>query len=184
MRTQVNKSKARGVMPSRLLMGLMVLVACWGCMAPATQAQGATNGEASDQPGVVGPLMGEIGLEDLPSTDLSGMSSKWWKTLRKEHTRLLDSPDAKLKERALQNIIFFANTYPDHVDFRRAVSKLYKIYQRDDNEAYRILALAALGAIGDRNVMELLREDVSVEQSERVRKHTLYVLADYYKKPW
>ena len=60
------------------------------------------------------------------------------------------------------------------------MSKLYKIYQRDDNEAHRIMALSALGVIGNRNVMALLREDVSVEESERVRTYTLYVLADYY----
>ncbi len=180
MSIQVNNSKARGFLPFRFLMGLIVLVACWGCMASATQAQGDTNGDASGLPGVPGPVMGEIGLEDLPSTDLSGMSSKWWKALRKEHTRLLGSSDAKLKQRALQNIIYFAHTYPD-VDFTRTVPKLYKIYRYDENEGHRIMALAALGNIGNRNVMERLREDVSYETSERIRRQTLYVLAHFYK---
>ena len=184
MSTQVNTSKARGYLPSRLLMGLIVLVACWGYMAPATQAQGATDGEAPGAPGASGVMVpGDeevVSLEDLTSRDLSGMSSAWWKDLKKAHKRLLGSSDAKLKERALQNIIYFAHTYPD-VDFTRTVPKLYKIYRYDENEGYRIMALAALGTIGNRNVMERLREDVSYETSERIRRQTLYVLAHFYK---
>ena len=183
MSTQVNTSKARGYLPSRLLMGLIVLVACWGLMAPATQAQGVTDDEAPGAPGASGvivPVAEVVSLVDLTSRDLSGMSSAWWKDLHKAHKRLLGSSDAKLKERALQNIIYFAHTYPD-VDFTRTVPKLYKIYRYDENESYRIMALAALGNIGDRNVMERLREDVSYETSERIRRQTLYVLAHFYK---
>lgn len=183
MSTQVNTSIAKGYLPSRLLMGLIVLVACWGFMAPATQAQGATDGEApgaSGTSGVIVPVAEVVSLADLTSRDLSGMTSAWWKDLRKAHKRMLGSSDAKLKERALQNIIYFAHTYPD-VDFTRTVPKLYKIYRYDENESYRIMALAALGKIGDRNVMERLREDVSYETSERIRRQTLYVLAHFYK---
>ncbi len=160
MSTRVNTSKARGYLPSRLLMGLIVLVACWGFMAPATQAQGVPDGEAPGASGVIVPVAEVVSLAGLTSTDLSGMSSAWWKDLQKAHKRLLGSSDAKLEEHALQNIIYFADTYPE-VDFTRTVPKLYKIYRYDENDCNRIMALAALGNIGNRNVMERLREDVS-----------------------
>ena len=37
------------------------------------------------------------------------------------------------------------------------------------------------GSIGDERIMERFREDISVEKSERVRRYTLFALADYYK---
>ena len=167
---------------SRLSMGLVALLACWSVLTPDAHAQAHKSDDAVGPFGyLVGvPVMAEIGLADLSSTDLSGMSSKWWKNIRKTHTRLLGSSDEQVKQRAMQNIIFFAKTYRDHVDFTRVVPKLYKIYQSDENEEHRIMALAALGAIGNRNVMERLREEVTVEKSERVRRHTLLALADYY----
>jgi hypothetical protein len=182
MTIQTNTGTARRHQRSRFLLGLIVLVASWACLAPATQAQ-RTFDEGNVQRIVVLPPGADVEvvpLEDLTGTDLSGMSSKEWKALRKEHTRLLGSSDERVRERAMQNIIFFAHTYPD-VDFTRAVSGLYKIYQRDEHENHRIMALSALSAIGNRNVMDLLREDVSQEQSERVRRYTLYALADFYK---
>ncbi len=180
MKTQRNTRKERDHLSSRLLMGLVALFVC-GSFTLDAQAQTlfSRSGDESAEQGVVVPVATVITLEDLTGTDLSGMSSAWWKALRKGHTRLLGSSDEQVKERAMQNIIYFAKTYRDHVDFTRATPKLYKIYRSDENEAYRIMALSALHAIGNRNAMRLLREDVSLEQSERVRKQILYVLADY-----
>lgn len=184
MTIQANTGTARRYQLPRFLMGLILLVASWACMAPATHAQVFFN--ASDVQGIILPLtdvdVEVVLLEDLTSMDLSGMSSKEWKDLRKEHTRLLGSPDERVRQRAMQNIIFFAKTYPDHVDFTSAVPGLYKIYQRDENEDYRIIALSALSAISNRNVMDLLRKEVGQEQSERVRKYTLFALDHFYNQ--
>ena len=167
---------------SRLVMGLADLLACWSVLTPDAYAQVRLDDEVAEPVEwvVSVPVMAEIGLADLSSTDLSGMSSKWWKNVRKVHTRMLGSSDERVKQRALQNIVFFTKTYRDHVDFTRAVPKLFKIYQSDENEDHRIMALAALTSIGNRDVMKLLREEVSIEKSERVRRHTLLALADYY----
>ncbi len=186
VRAPNTRKNARGMrfgLPFRLLMGLVALLACWGVLPPDAYAQVRLDDEVVEwvEWVVSVPVMAEIGLADLSSTDLSGMSSKWWKNVSKTHTRMLGSSDEHVKRRALQNIIVFAKTYRDHVDLARAVPKLYKIYRSDENEEYRMLALSALISIGNRNVIALLREDVRVEKSERVRRHTLLALAGYYK---
>jgi hypothetical protein len=123
----------------------------------------------------------EVPLDELTGTDLSYMSAAWWKERRKEHIRLLESPDEQLREQALQNLVFFAQKYRDKVDLTNATPGLYRIYQSDANEDHRVMALAALHATGIRSIMELLREDVKEEKSARVRRYTLYALCDYYK---
>ena len=190
METQIHarntRKQTRGMrlhQSSWLLMGLVALFACWSVLTPYAHAQVLQKDLAFEpvESFVSVPVMAEIGLEDLSTTDLSNMSSAWWKSLIKQHARLLRSSDEQRKAQALKNLIFFAKTYPETGRFKHATSRLYKIYRSDENEAYRIMALAALHAIGDERIMERFREDVSVEKSERVRRYTLYALADYYK---
>ncbi len=107
------------------------------------------------------------------------MDAVQWRHLSRQLTRSLDSPVAQIRQEAMQHINFFATHYGDRVDFTSAVPELLRIYDADATEGYRIMALAALHAIGDEGAMQYLRQAVQWERSERVRKLTLAALADH-----
>lgn len=157
------------------------LLLCWGVATTTAHAQAFESRQPIEPRAsvVAVPVVETATVAELTSMDLTGMSEAWWKETIKQHKRLLGSKNAALREQALQNVIFFATFYPG-ADARSATGKLFKIYRHDRNEAHRIMALAALHAIGDAYTMERLREHVADEESERVRRYTLLALADYY----
>ena len=184
---QISQSLQRGVNQARiyaLSKGLVALVALFACcFSFAAQAQPAQqansiNGVNSVNAFDLTATVADIG--ELTSQDLSDMDAAWWKSLSKANARALDSPDAPVKEQALQNIIFFATHYGKDVDFKRATTELYNIYRFDKKEAHRIMALAALHAIGRENTMRILSQHVRWERSPRVRRLTKAALVDYY----
>ena len=161
---------------SKLLMGLVVLAMGFVTFTARAQPTPRTNSTTT-----VSPVDADVVvLGDLASMDLSNRSKAWWKARVKADDRALDSPDAHVKEQALQNIIFFATHYGKDVDFKRATTELYNIYRFDKNEARRIMALAALHAIGRENTMRILSQHVRWEKSARVRRLTKAALVDYY----
>ncbi len=161
---------------SKLLMGLVVLAMGFVTFTARAQPTPRTNSTTT-----VSPVDADVVvLGDLASMDLSNRSKAWWKARVKADDRALDSPDAQVKEQALQNIIFFATHYGKDVDFKRATTELYNIYRFDKNEAHRIMALAALHAIGRDNTMRILSQHVRWEKSPRVRRLTKAALVDYY----
>ena len=113
------------------------------------------------------------------TTDFATKDADEWKQLSLQLVESLDSPIAQVKQGTLQHINFFATYHKEDVDLSVAVPKLIDIYETDDNEGSRILALTALNAIGDRSIMIYLSETVNSEPSPRVRALTLAALADY-----
>ncbi len=92
---------------SKLLMGLVVLA--MGFVTFTAQAQPAHQANSTT---TVSPVDADVVvLGDLASMDLSNRTKAWWKARVKADDRALDSPDAQVKEQALQNIIFFATHY-------------------------------------------------------------------------
>lgn len=184
---QISQSLQRGVNQARiyaLSKGLVALVALFACcFSFAAQAQPAQqansiNGVNSVNAFDLTATVADIG--ELTSQDLSDMDAAWWKSLSKANARALGSSDEQVKEQALQNIIFFATHYGKDVDFKRATTELYNIYRFDKKEAHRIMALAALHAIGRENTMRILSQHVRWERSPRVRRLTKAALVDYY----
>ncbi|HMB92354.1 MAG TPA: hypothetical protein VKP65_15990 [Rhodothermales bacterium] len=174
-------------LPYKKLLGWISVLVCWCLVSFPLKAQvllsdNSISASPSSDPIVVVPEVTTVRLSALTSMDLSKMPPSWWKKQRKEHTRLLKSSNEAYKGRALQNIVFFALYYPEQVDFTRAIPRLLEIYRSDENEGYRIIALVAVHAIGNRKAMDQIRRHVSQERSERVRRHTLLALADFYKK--
>ena len=115
-------------------------------------------------------------------TDFATKDASEWKQLSRQLVESLDSPILQVKQGTLQHINFFATYHKDHVDLSVAVPKLIDIYETDDNEGLRILALTSLHAIGDRSTMLYLSDTVQRETSPRVRALTLAALADYVAK--
>ncbi len=105
----------------------------------------------------------------------------WAVIFEQQVNQLLDMPDAERQNGAMQLIVQYApvtNAEGEQVfNFEFAASDLLTIYQAEPNPQRRILALSALNAIGDEAAMRTLAQLVQHEPSERIRRHTLYVLS-------
>jgi hypothetical protein len=123
----------------------------------------------------------------LTSYDLSDMDEAWWSELSEYLSRPFSEPEGDV-EQAMGKIIFLSTMYPDKVNFRHVTSDLYNVYRFDRREDHRIMALAALYAIGDENAMRLLayRGPFATyapwETSDWVRRMTAAAVAQYYRE--
>ena len=105
-------------------------------------------------------------------------SDRWAENVGKQARWLLQFPDAERQDRAMMLILRYANRDPElPVDFRPAVSELFKIYESNAKDGRRLLALAALQAIGEPYVLKRLAKQAQNEHSEKVYRQTLRVLA-------
>ena len=109
-------------------------------------------------------------------------SAAWWNALGRQLTLSVDIPYEQVKETALQNIIFFATHHGEKVKLNDAAPTLLTIYQHHDQVAFRMMALAALHAIGDESTMQRLNQIVEQEASDRVRHVTVAALHDHYHR--
>jgi Na+-transporting methylmalonyl-CoA/oxaloacetate decarboxylase gamma subunit len=66
------------------------------------------------------------------------------------------------------------------VNLNDAAPKLLEVYLKHERVAFRMMALAALHAIGDEDAMQTLNQVVRQEASERVRRVTVAALHDHY----
>ena len=109
-------------------------------------------------------------------------SAAWWNALGRQLTLSIDVPYEQVQETALQNIIFFATRHGEKVKLNDAASILLAVYQHHDQVAFRMMALAALHAIGDEDAMQTLNRAVEEEASDRVRHVTVAALHDHYHR--
>ena len=108
-------------------------------------------------------------------------SAQWWEALEKELILAVAQPAGEVSEVALQNIIFFADVHSGRIDLDEAVPFLLEVYRDHENEGTRVMALAALHAIGDREAMSDLRTRVAREASPRVKRLTIAALSEFYR---
>lgn len=108
-------------------------------------------------------------------------SPAWWDTLSRQLVVALDRPMLRIDQKALQNVIFFATNHPDKVELEGATQSLLWIYRAHPEDSHRLMALAALHAIGDREAMYRVYQLVERETSERVRRITAAALYDHYQ---
>jgi len=73
-------------------------------------------------------------------------------------------------------MINFRRQRPEAYDFVACISPLMQIYRSDQQEGMRLLALAALDAIGTPRAYEALRRSTQAVRSRRVRRQTALVL--------
>lgn len=130
----------------------------------------------------------EATLEILTSHDLSDMPQKWWNELAAhfDEQLLKNGPE---REEAMRSIIFLATYYPDKANFERNTTELYNIYRFNRDEGMRVMALAALYAIGDDSAMRLIAYHAPYmrvapwEDSDLVRHVTEAAIMQYYGTP-
>jgi len=138
--------------------------------------------QPSPNPATAPAQADNVTIYNLDQADLSGRSASWWKTLRREHmTALRDGSEAD-RTRVLSNIIFLANYHHEEIDFNRQTMPIYYVYLLDPTESMRILALAAIHAIGKDATMRNLAVHAEWEPSDRVRRLTQAAVADYYER--
>lgn len=159
--------------------GLVLLVAAFLVLPLRAQEITFLASPGSFEP--VGVTATEVNASVLPSEMLRSMSASWWKALRKEHRRALNADDFQTREQTLQNVIYFATHYQEESRLDRLSHKIYQIYRLDDNTQFRIMAVAALHAIGEETTMRQLAMDVRLEEDPRVRHVARAAVADYFK---
>ncbi len=121
-------------------------------------------------------------VNDYIEDGLNQRSRTWWRALESQLAVTLDRPVQQVAEVSLQNVIYFANNHSDRVDLTEAAPLLMNIYRDHDLVGFRMMALAALHAIGDD---EYLREAYVVARrsdSERVQKMARAALADMHRE--
>jgi hypothetical protein len=125
-------------------------------------------------------LTGEAVPGSLAALDLDAFTPRQWKQLRAELMTSLQSGRDGIWEEAAQQAIFLSFYYRDKVNLDRAARPLLDTYILDRDEQHRILALAALHALGHHDAMAHLAQRVRLEGSPRVRRLTVAALADHY----
>lgn len=108
----------------------------------------------------------------------------WAQHLGEQLDTELASPSEDVRRAALQHTAYFASFYGDALDLTATLPELLEIYRSADDEQSRLLAVAALHAIGDESAMQELRNsvDLDFDGGDRMRLQfvTMAALADYY----
>jgi hypothetical protein len=164
MKPHARVPAARRLFPALCLLALTA----WGASPAAAQVRlvSASQNEASQLTRFVRPAAPVV-----PAV-----------TLEEQLTGLLDYEVGNIRVQALQQIIFLSTVHGDEYDFSAAVPRILDFYENGEDEAFRIMALSALHAIGDAGAMRRLQARVADEPSKRVRLLTLAALKAYYDR--
>ena len=117
----------------------------------------------------------------LDAASLDAMSDAWWKALRAEHLEALESTEPEIRAQAMQNVIFLARYHGHRISFRSAAPALFQIFQHDDVECLRLMAVSAIVAVGDEETVRQLAMALHREESERVQHAARTALANDYE---
>ena len=169
----------------RISFGLRSLFALFAGLVVALMMSGAA---LAQQAAPAGLSPAETPADELVSYDLSTLDRQWWTSHADYVDEALKGSDEE-KETAMRKVIFLATYYPEMADFSGSTTELYNIWRFNDDEQFRIMALAALFAQGDDHAMRLLAyhgEFASYapwDPSPLVRRLTAAAVARYYGQP-
>lgn len=113
------------------------------------------------------------------STAPSDPEPAFWFKVEKEANLPEKATHEDIEVADIQEIIYYATLYGERFDFRASVAQLLDVYRYHENESYRMMAVSALHAIGDRHGIEGLREAVRHQPSARIRQLTKAALKAY-----
>lgn len=108
----------------------------------------------------------EVALEKTP----------WVDTFGQQVRTLLETGDPERQSNAMRFVLYYAGQRGMDIDFSAAVPALFDVYENEEDEGLRILALRALNVIGDEQVRARLAEQARLESTGRVRAHTIRML--------
>ncbi|MBO6574255.1 MAG: hypothetical protein JJ896_02470 [Rhodothermales bacterium] len=104
---------------------------------------------------------------------------QWWNMLEAQLVESAQSDIDQVRHEAFQHIIFFAENYDQFVNFDDAAFEIMGRFEASDSVEERLLALAALNAIGEEATISRLMEVADAESSERVRAVAAKVLLNH-----
>ncbi|MFT4603458.1 MAG: hypothetical protein ACI9W4_000172 [Rhodothermales bacterium] len=107
------------------------------------------------------------------------MDAEWWTSLEQQLTESAASEVAKVRQQAIQHIIFFAENYDEFVNFDEAAYEIMGRFEGSEDVSERLLALAALSAIGEKMTIERLSVVAASAKSARVRGVAAAVIYAY-----
>ncbi len=129
------------------------------------------------------PVPAEVPLVNQYIADtFEQRSPAWWNALESQLLLMLDRPVEQVDENVLRNVIFFAHNHSERLQLGKASTKLLKIYKDREDTGYRILALAALHAVGGEEELREAYRIARAENSERIFRMTRAALADLYRQ--
>lgn len=155
-----------------LLLGAMLL----GAMPLQVFAQHALPDAPTDRLAALTEVMNEA-----PVSSLVTRSAAFKENLDRQLATSLTSPLEGVREAALKNIITLATLHRDAITLKHVVPEVLLVSRDDANEAFRLMAVAALHALADPYGMRRLREEASEETSPRVYQFKMAVLGAYYR---
>ena len=120
-------------------------------------------------------------LIEEPTSSLAGRSAAFKASLDQQLATSLTSPMAGVREATLKNIITLAEQHRGAIALKRVVPELLILSRFDEDENFRIMAVAALHALADPYGMRRLREEAGDERSRRVYRFKMAVLGAYYR---
>lgn len=105
----------------------------------------------------------------------------WVQLFDHQMAQLLESPSEDVQEEAILHIIEHAK-YEDAsgdpvFDFEKAAPKLLHLFETDEKQGRRLLALAGLHAIGDDMIMARLQRSLTEEESEFVQRRIKHIVS-------
>ena len=119
------------------------------------------------------PLVNEYKNMPLAEWDMN-----WWNALEQEIS-LEDASYRSLSGAQLQNTIFFLANHGERVDLSSSAHTLLDTYLYNKSEEKRIMALAALTLIGDKETLETAEYMLYRQNSERVKNFSIAALTAY-----
>ncbi len=113
-------------------------------------------------------------------TSYNNLDADGWQRLETQLTRSIQSDVSQVREDAIRNLIFFAENFPNDVGFSEAAYDIMGQFETTEDVSERLLALAALNAIGETYTIKRLAEIASAETSPKVRSMTNAVLRAHF----
>jgi len=133
------------------------------------------------------PVYAQIDFASNPQVDAylkntyETRKDSWWKTFNMQMLDTFNKPYEEIDEATLQNAIYFGTHFKDKVDLTLASPKLLQVYRKHAKVEYRIMALAAIHAIGDAETMKQLPR-LAWRQQPVVKRMTRAAVADYERE--
>ncbi|MFT5144618.1 MAG: hypothetical protein ACI80V_002863 [Rhodothermales bacterium] len=125
------------------------------------------------------PVLATNPIQEYIADAEASRSGVWWGALSAQLNLEAERPVEDVDQATLQNIIFFATHHRDRLDIRSAATALTEVYRAHPEPAFRMMALAALNAIGDTAGMEEVLRSYREQSSETVRNMSVAALREH-----
>ncbi len=104
----------------------------------------------------------------------------WWNLLGRQLSYSIDKPYSEVTVAEMQNIIFFASNYKNKVKLNDANASLLDVFKNHEDPQFRLMAVSAINAIGQRSAMVELARAVDNETTPLVKRVATAAVNKYF----